>query len=108
MHVVCVEPQFPANQKQFVRGLVKAGVRVSAVGERRADALDADLRDWLFHYERMDTVVDAEALTRTVAWIDERLPVDRLEATIEAHVLPAARAREPPYGPPSCAGTSRP
>ncbi|HSR41827.1 MAG TPA: hypothetical protein VLL48_06640 [Longimicrobiales bacterium] len=94
MHCVFIEPQFPANQKKFVRGLRKAGVHVSALGERPVEALDADLREWLFHYEKVPTVVDEEILERAVRWIDERLPVDRLEATVEAHVLPVARARE--------------
>jgi len=94
MHCVFVEPQFPGNQKKFVRGLRKAGVRVSAVGERPVEALDADLREWLTHYRQIPTVVDPETLARSVARIGERLPVDRLEATVEAHVLPAARARE--------------
>jgi formate-dependent phosphoribosylglycinamide formyltransferase (GAR transformylase) len=94
MHVVFVEPCFPANQKEFVRGLVQAGATVSAVGERSKDTLDDDLRRWLLHYEQIPTVVDADNLARTVAWMADRLPVDRLEATVEAHVLPAAQARE--------------
>jgi len=94
MHCVFVEPQFPSNQKQFVRGLREAGVRVSALGERPAEALDADLEEWLVHYEQVPTVVDVDTLVDTVRWIDERAGVDRLLATVEAHVLPAARARE--------------
>lgn len=94
MHVVFVEPQFPSNQKKFVRGLRQAGARVSALGERPVDALDADVKDWLLHYEQVPTVVDPEILAKRVEWIGQRLPVDRLEATVEAHVLPAAQARE--------------
>lgn len=94
MHVVFIEPQFPSNQKHFVRGLRKAGAQVSALGERPKDALDGDLREWLLHYEQVRTVVDAGALADRVRWIGDRLPVDRLEATVEAHVLPAAEARE--------------
>jgi hypothetical protein len=94
MHVVLVEPLFPANQKQFVRGLVRTGVPVSAVGERSADALDDDLRRWLLHYERVPTVVDSAHLVDAVGRIAERHTVNRLEATVEAHVLAAAEARE--------------
>ncbi|MEQ8330037.1 MAG: hypothetical protein RH859_06160 [Longimicrobiales bacterium] len=94
MHVVFVEPCFPANQKQFVRGLKEIGARVSAVGERPKEALDDDLRAWLIHYEQVPTVTDAANLARVVRWMSERVPVDRLEATVEAHVLPAAQARE--------------
>ena len=94
MHVVFVEPAFPANQKEFVRGLAKAGVKVSAVGERPKDALGDDLRGWLLHYEQVPTVVDVDHLVRVVGWIGDRLHVDRLEATVEAHILPVAQARE--------------
>ncbi len=94
MHVVLVEPCFPANQKEFVRALHQAGAAVTGVGERPREALDDDLRRWMVHYEQVQTVVDADALAKTVAWIGQRLPVDRLEATIEAHVLAAAQARE--------------
>ncbi|HKJ01490.1 MAG TPA: hypothetical protein VJ997_03515, partial [Longimicrobiales bacterium] len=94
MHVVFVEPCFPANQKEFVRGLALTGATVSAVGERPKEALDDDLRRWLKHYEQVPTVVDAGVLERTVGWMSAQLPVDRLEATVEAHVMAAAEARE--------------
>ena len=94
MHVVFVEPCFPANQKEFVRGLALTGATVSAIGERPKEALDDDLRRWLTHYEQVPTVVDVDTLVRRVGWIHGRLPVDRLEATVEAHVLPVAEARE--------------
>jgi glutathione synthase/RimK-type ligase-like ATP-grasp enzyme len=94
MHVVFVEPLFPSNQREFVRGLARAGARVSAVGERPKEALDDELRSWLLHYEQIPTVVDVDHLVKVVGWIGDRLPVDRLEATVEAHTLPVAEARE--------------
>lgn len=94
MHVVFVEPCFPANQKEFVRGLTLTGATVSAIGERPKEALDDDLRRWLIHYEQVPSVVDVDTLERVVRWIHGRLPVDRIEATVEAHVLPVAEARE--------------
>ena len=94
MHAVFIEPSFPGNQKQFVRGLRDAGASVTAVGERPQEALDEDLRRWLLHYEQVGSVVDTGHLTRVVASIHERLPVDRLEATVEAHMMAAAQVRE--------------
>ncbi|MCG6955339.1 MAG: ATPase [Gemmatimonadetes bacterium] len=94
MHVVFVEPLFPSNQREFVRGLARAGARVSAVGERPKEALDDELRSWLLHYEQIPTVVDVDHLVKVVGWIGDRLRVDRLEATVEAHILPVAQARE--------------
>jgi len=94
MHVVFIEPAFPRNQREFVRGLNKAGAMVTAIGEAPLEALDDDLKDWLKHYEQVPSVVDEERLVQVVRWIHERAPVDRLEATVEAHVLAAARVRE--------------
>ncbi len=94
MHIVFVEPAFPANQKEFVRALVQTGATVSAVGERPKESLDDDLRGWLHHYEQVPTVVDVDTLVARVGWMNGRLRVDRLEATVEAHVLAAAQARE--------------
>lgn len=94
MHVVFIEPCFPANQKEFVRALHQAGAAVSGIGERPKEALDDDLRRWLLHYEQVPTVVDADQLAKTVRWISERREVHRLETTVEAHVMAAAQVRE--------------
>src|SRR5262249_54930841 len=37
---------------------------------------------------------DVEAMTRTVRWVQDKLWVDRLEATVEAHILATAQVRE--------------
>ncbi|MGI9037742.1 MAG: ATP-grasp domain-containing protein [Gemmatimonadota bacterium] len=94
MHVVFIEPAFPANQKEFVRALHQAGGEVTAVGEPPVEALDEDLRRWLLHYERVPSVVDEGALHDAVRRIHDIKPVDRLEATVEAHIMAAARVRE--------------
>lgn len=94
MHIVFIEPCFPANQKEFVRALRGAGAAVTGIGERPREALDDDLRAWMVHYEQVRSVVDAEALTERVRAIHARLPVDRLEATVEAHMMAAAQVRE--------------
>ena len=39
-------------------------------------------------------MVDVDHLVKVVGWIGDRLHVDRLEATVEAHILPVAQARE--------------
>ena len=40
MHVLFIEPAFPANQREFVRGLHETGARVTGIGERPAEYLD--------------------------------------------------------------------
>lgn len=94
MHVLFIEPSFPANQRDFVRGLREAGADVSAIGESPVGALGSDVQSWLEHYEQIGSVCDEAALERASRWIHERRAVERLEATIEAHILPAARVRE--------------
>ena len=94
MNVVFVEPFFPANQRQFARALAEAGATVIGIGEYGLDALDDQLKGWLYHYERVPSVTDVPALTQAVRWVQDKLWVDRLEATIEAHTMAAAQVRE--------------
>ena len=94
MHVVFVEPCFPANQREFLRGLLSTGARVSAISERPADSLPAELREGLFQFERVRSVTDEHAMTEAVRRLSARVKVDRLEATVEAHVMAAAHVRE--------------
>ncbi len=94
MHVLFVEPRFPANQPEFVRGLHAAGAQVTGIGEAPAEALGPVLESWLHGYEQVSSVCDEGAMLDTVRRIQARGWVDRLEATIEAHILPVAKVRE--------------
>src|SRR6266536_1009801 len=94
MNVVFVEPFFPSNQRQFARALAEAGATVIGIGEYGVESFDDDLKGWLHHYERVSSVTDADAMTRAVRWVQDKLWVDRLEATIEAHTMAAAQVRE--------------
>ncbi len=94
MHVVFVEPRFPANQKPFVKALAEVGATVTAIGEGSKDSLDDELKQWLAHYEEVRSVVDEEGVMRAVRFIQSRKHVDRLEAVVEAHIMPVARVRE--------------
>ncbi len=94
MHIVFIEPRFPANQKQFIKGLAEIGATVSAIGEGSKDSLDHELRRWLTHYEQVGNVCDEQAVLGAVRFIQRHKHVDRLEATVEAHIMPAAHVRE--------------
>lgn len=94
MHVIFVEPAFPGYQRHFVRALHAVGAEVSGIGERSFEHLDEALKGWLASYERVGSVIDEGQLTTAVKRIQSRTWVDRLEATIESHVLPVARVRE--------------
>ena len=94
MHVIFVEPAFPANQRDYVRALKKVGAAVSAIGERPAQYLDSELKSWLTWYEQVPSVCDLEASFKAVRRLQQRGWIDRLEATVEAHVLTTAKVRE--------------
>jgi carbamoylphosphate synthase large subunit len=94
MNVILIEPAFPHNQREFARGLAAAGARVIGIGERPLSQLDPELAHWLTHYEQVPSVVDERALLAAVRRVEQYGRIDRLEATIEAHILPAAAVRE--------------
>ena len=72
MHVVFVEPSFPDNQKQFVRGLHAVGASVIGIGERPKDWLDDDVKQWLTHYEQIPSVTDEGRLAEAVQWVQSQ------------------------------------
>jgi ATP-grasp domain len=94
VHIVFIEPRFPGNQKLFVQALAEIGATVTAIGEGSKDSLDDDLKRWLAHYEEVRNVTDDGAVLGALRFIQSKKHVDRLEATVEAHILPIARVRE--------------
>ncbi|MEE4175763.1 MAG: ATP-grasp domain-containing protein [Xanthomonadales bacterium] len=94
MNVIFIEPCFPHNQREFVRALHAAGANVIGIGERPESHLSDELKHWLGDYVQIRSVVDEEALLRAVRFVQERLWVDRLETTVEAHIMAAAAVRE--------------
>lgn len=94
MNIIFIEPSLPANQQDFVRALQAAGARVIGIGERPRENLSAELRQWLSHYVQVPSVVHQPSLLQAVQEVQKKTRVDRLEATVEAHILAAARVRE--------------
>ena len=94
MNVIFIEPAFPPNQREFMRGLAAAGATVIGIGERPLDHLDPELQGWMLHYQQVGNVTDVGAVTDVVRWVQERIWVDRLEAAVEAHTMAAAQVRE--------------
>ncbi len=94
VNIVFVEPSFPANQRRFVLALAGVGAIVIGIGESEEWTLDAELRDAMGGYYRVNNVTDAAELTDAVRHIQSVIVVDRLEATIESHTMAAAQVRE--------------
>jgi formate-dependent phosphoribosylglycinamide formyltransferase (GAR transformylase) len=70
------------------------GASVIGVGDRPEEWLDDELRGWMQHYHQISSVTDTGALQAAVEWIQGKVWVDRLEATIESHIMSAAQVRE--------------
>jgi len=94
MNIIFIEPAFPTNQREFVRALHAIGAKVYGIGERPYDWLDDETKHWLSGYQQIKSVTDESALEWAVRDAQSRFWVDRLEATVEAHTLPAAHVRE--------------
>jgi hypothetical protein len=94
MHVIFVEPAFPRNQREFPRALSAVGARVTGIGERPVEYLDGDLKSWLSDYIQIPSVVNEGALEAAVRGVQAKSWVDRIEATVEAHIMPVAHVRE--------------
>jgi formate-dependent phosphoribosylglycinamide formyltransferase (GAR transformylase) len=93
MRVILLGPHFPIYQRQFVRALREIGVEVAGIGDWDFYQLDDQLRRWLYWYERVPDMKDEEAIAAAAKKIHSMGAVDRLEATIEAQMIPAAKAR---------------
>jgi hypothetical protein len=94
VNIIFIEPAFPANQREFVRGLAATGANVIGIGERPVDFLDQELRDWMLHYQQISNVTDIDSLVEAVRFAQGKVWIDALESTIEAHTMAAAHARE--------------
>ena len=94
MNVVFVEPAFPQNQRRFVAALAGVGANVIGVGESGESDLGDELRGQMGAYYRVDNVTDVGQLEAAVAWAQDLMWIDRLEATVESHQMAAARVRE--------------
>ncbi len=94
MNVIFIEPSFPYNQREFVRGLDAAGANVIGIGERPREHLSDELKGWLAEYLQVRSVVHEPSLLDAVKAVQSRVWVDRLEATVEAHIMAAAVVRE--------------
>lgn len=94
MNVIFIEPAFPSYQRHFVRALHSIGARVIGIGDRPVEHLDHELQSWLTHYDQISSVTDEDELFEAVKRAQAREWIDRMEATIEAHILPVARVRE--------------
>jgi len=94
MNIIFIEPSFPYNQKEFVRGLHQIGADIIGIGERPREYLSDEVKGYLSSYVQVQSVVHEPTLLQAVQQIQSKVWVDRLEATVEAHIMAAASVRE--------------
>ena len=94
MNIIFVEPAFPANQRRFVHALASVGANVYGIGESDDAHLGDDLRGAMRGYYRVGSVTNVQELIDAVRFFQDKVWIDALEATVEAHTMPAAQARE--------------
>lgn len=92
-HVALLEPH-PIGQRPFLRGLKRAGCRISGIGTLPPTHFDAELRYLLDGYARVSDPASVEEVVDAVRRLGESgPPLDRLEATDGAFLGAAAGAR---------------
>ena len=94
MNIIFVEPSFPANQRRFVHALASVGANVYGIGESEEGHLGDDLLGSLRGYYRVGSVTDVGQMVTAVRHFQDRVWIDALEATVEAHTMTAAQVRE--------------
>ena len=94
MNIVFVEPRFPDTQRRFVQALRAVGAYVMVISEYDYDHYDDALKSCIDWHYRVDSVTDEAALEWAVRQAQRHTWVDRLECSIESHVMPVARVRE--------------
>ncbi|MCG3173160.1 MAG: hypothetical protein GMKNLPBB_01338 [Myxococcota bacterium] len=94
MNIIFIAPHFPANQVRFVRALKDVGAHVTGVGDAPEHAIHSGVRECLDDWIEIANVTDAGQLEKAVRLAQRRRWIDRLEAVVEAHMLPAAVVRE--------------
>lgn len=93
MNVVMISPGFPIEQAYFTRALSRAGARVIGVGDTHPQALPAEARRHLAHYEHV-RLADTDAVLAALRGLSRHVPIDQVECLWEPYVELAARIRE--------------
>ena len=69
MNIIFIEPSFPYNQKEFVRGLHQIGASIIGIGERPQEYLSDEVKGYLGSYVQVQSVVHEPTLLQAVQQI---------------------------------------
>ncbi len=94
MNYVFISPHFPENFKYFVTSLRNHGVNVLGIASEGYDDLDAELRDSLTEYYRVDDMEDYDQLLRACGYFTFKYgKIDYIESMNEYWLEKDARLR---------------
>lgn len=94
MNYVFISPHFPSNFKNFAIGLKRAGVNVFGIASEPFELLDADLRESLTEYYRVNDMENYDEMLRAVAYLTYKHgKMDRIESHNEYWLAQDARLR---------------
>ena len=91
-HVVFLGPDLFSAYVDLVRGLKRAGARVSGIGHTSIQKLDSRLHRYLDAYEQTNTLDPGQVLAACQK-LSRRAPIDLLETGDESLVMCAAQVR---------------
>ncbi len=92
-NVVMVSPGFPLEMAYFTRALARTGVSVIGIGDQPVEALPAEARDHLAHYEHV-SLADEGAVLAALHGLARHASIDQVECLWEPYMVLAARIRE--------------
>lgn len=99
MNVLLISPAYPAEMREFTRGLSEVGARVIGVGDSPAGGLPAETQRHLSAYVQVANLWDETAVVHQLGDVFRRARIDRVECLWEPGMMLAARVREA-YGVP--------
>ncbi|MCI0584743.1 MAG: hypothetical protein L0227_17965, partial [Chloroflexi bacterium] len=94
MNVLMLSPGYPAEMRQFSRGLAEVGARVIGVGDQPRDSLPPVVLASLAAYVQVGDLWDEDRVIDLVRRLDAEQPIHRVECLWEVGMLLAARLRE--------------
>jgi hypothetical protein len=95
MNIVYLSPQFPYHYHRFCRQLKQAGANVLGIGDAPYDYLDAEVRDSLTEYYRIDDMHNYDTVLRACGFFTHKYgKIDRFESLNEYWLNTEARIRD--------------
>ncbi len=95
MNIVYLSPHFPHQYHRFCWHLKQAGANVLGIGDAPYDHLNAEVRDSLTEYYRIDDMHNYDALVRACGFFTHKYgKIDRFESLNEYWLNTEARIRD--------------